>query len=56
MTSGPPLKHAPAARGAQREAKSLLWWVSLANVAVLAIALLLLAFSPVTVDTPIQAG
>jgi DNA-binding NarL/FixJ family response regulator len=30
MTSGPPLKHAPAARGAQREAKSLLWWVSLA--------------------------
>ena len=35
---------------------SLLWWVSLANVAVLAIALLLLVLSPITVDTPIQAG
>lgn len=35
---------------------SLLWWLFLANAAVLAIALLLLAFSPITVDTPIQAG
>jgi two-component system, NarL family, sensor histidine kinase UhpB len=35
---------------------SLLWLVFLANAAVLAVAVLLLAFSPMTVDTPIQAG
>jgi two-component system, NarL family, sensor histidine kinase UhpB len=34
---------------------SLLWWVFLANSAVLGVAVLLLAFSPITIDTPIQA-
>ena len=35
---------------------SLLWWVFLANGLVLAVALLLLALSPVTVDAPIRTG
>ena len=35
---------------------SLLWWVFLSNAAVLAVAVLLLAVSPITIDTPIQAG
>jgi two-component system, NarL family, sensor histidine kinase UhpB len=35
---------------------SLLWWVFLANGSVLVVALLLLAFSPITIDTPIQTG
>jgi two-component system sensor histidine kinase UhpB len=35
---------------------SLLWWVFLANASVLAIALLLLTFSPITIDAPIKAG
>jgi two-component system sensor histidine kinase UhpB len=35
---------------------SLLWWVFLANGAVLVIALLLLTFSPVEVDAPIETG
>ncbi len=34
---------------------SLLWWVFFANAAVLGVAVLLLAFSPITIDTPIQA-
>jgi two-component system, NarL family, sensor histidine kinase UhpB len=48
--------------GARREAPrrgrrmSLLWWVFLTNAAVLGVALLLLALSPITVDSPIQAG
>jgi two-component system, NarL family, sensor histidine kinase UhpB len=33
---------------------SLLWWVFLANGIVLLVALLLLTFSPVEVDAPIQ--
>jgi two-component system sensor histidine kinase UhpB len=35
---------------------SLLWLVFLANALVLAIALLLLTFSPITVDAPIETG
>jgi two-component system, NarL family, sensor histidine kinase UhpB len=35
---------------------SLLWWVFLANGAVLAVALLLLTFSPITIDAPIEVG
>jgi two-component system, NarL family, sensor histidine kinase UhpB len=35
---------------------SLLWWVFLTNGAVLVVALLLLTFSPITIDAPIQAG
>ena len=35
---------------------SLLWWVFLTNGSVLVIALLLLAFSPITIDAPIQTG
>jgi two-component system, NarL family, sensor histidine kinase UhpB len=34
----------------------LLWLVFLANGSVLAVALLLLAFTPITIDAPIQAG
>ena len=33
---------------------SLLWWVFLANGIVLLVALLLLAFSPIEIDAPIQ--
>jgi two-component system, NarL family, sensor histidine kinase UhpB len=39
----------------RRRSLSLLWLVFLANALVLAIALLLLAFSPITVDAPIEA-
>jgi two-component system sensor histidine kinase UhpB len=35
---------------------SLLWLVFLVNASVLAIALLLLTFSPITIDAPIKAG
>ena len=37
-------------------AVSLLWWVFLANGSVLVIALLLLTFSPITIDAPIEIG
>jgi two-component system, NarL family, sensor histidine kinase UhpB len=37
-------------------AVSLLWWVFLTNGAVLVIALLLLTFSPITIDAPIETG
>ena len=33
---------------------SLLWWVFLANGAVLVVALLLLTFSPIKIDAPIK--
>lgn len=33
---------------------SLLWWVVLANGAMLVVALLLLTFSPIEIDAPIQ--
>jgi two-component system, NarL family, sensor histidine kinase UhpB len=35
---------------------SLLWWVFLANVSVLVVALLLLTLSPITIDAPIETG
>ncbi len=35
---------------------SLLWWVFIANASVLVVALLLLAFSPITIDAPIETG
>jgi len=35
---------------------SLLWWVFLANVSVFAVALLLLTFSPIEIDAPIETG
>jgi two-component system sensor histidine kinase UhpB len=35
---------------------SLLWWVFIANGAVLVVALLLLTFSPIEVDAPIETG
>jgi two-component system, NarL family, sensor histidine kinase UhpB len=38
----------------RRRSLSLLWWVFLANASVLAIALLLLTFSPITIDAPIE--
>jgi two-component system, NarL family, sensor histidine kinase UhpB len=49
MTSTP-----PATRASLRQPVSLLWWVFLANGAVLLVALLLLTFSPVEIDAPIQ--
>jgi two-component system, NarL family, sensor histidine kinase UhpB len=52
-----------AAAGADERARSswprrvsILWWVFLPNGAVLAIALLLLTFSPIEVDAPIETG
>ena len=36
------------------DAKPLLWWVLLANGAVLVVALLLLAITPITIDAPIR--
>jgi two-component system, NarL family, sensor histidine kinase UhpB len=36
--------------------RSLLWWVLLADAGVLGLGVLLLALSPITVDSPIQAG
>jgi two-component system sensor histidine kinase UhpB len=35
---------------------SLLWWVFLVNGSVLVVALLLLTFSPIEIDAPIEAG
>ena len=35
---------------------SLLWWLFFANGAVLVVALLLLTFSPITIDAPIEIG
>jgi two-component system sensor histidine kinase UhpB len=35
---------------------SLLWWVFLANGSVLVVALVLLTFSPITIDAPIKTG
>jgi two-component system, NarL family, sensor histidine kinase UhpB len=43
----------PSRRG---HAISLLWWIFLANGAVLLVALLLLTFSPIEVDAPIKVG
>jgi len=40
----------------RRRSLSLLWLVFLTNASVLAVALLLLTFSPITVDAPIQIG
>jgi hypothetical protein len=40
----------------RRGGMSLLWWVFLTNGLVLVIALLLLAFSPITIDAPIETG
>jgi two-component system, NarL family, sensor histidine kinase UhpB len=40
----------------RRRRLSLLWWVFLANAAVLVVALLLLTFSPITIDAPIKTG
>lgn len=40
----------------RRRPLSLLWWVFLTNGAVLVVALLLLTFSPITIDAPIKVG
>jgi two-component system, NarL family, sensor histidine kinase UhpB len=44
----------PVVETTRRHPMSLLWWVFLANGIVLLVALLLLTFSPVEVDAPIQ--
>jgi two-component system sensor histidine kinase UhpB len=51
-SAAPPSRHAA---GTSRR-PSLLWLVFLANGSVLVVALLLLAFSPITIDAPIKAG
>ena len=72
MTSAPPTsgssldaRDTPALDGDRRtprselrhgRAVSLLWWVLLANGSVLVVALLLLTFSPITIDAPIETG
>jgi two-component system, NarL family, sensor histidine kinase UhpB len=45
-----------SAGSTRRRPLSLLWWVFLANAAVLVVALLLLTFSPITIDAPIKTG
>jgi two-component system, NarL family, sensor histidine kinase UhpB len=44
----------PAAETTRRHPMSLLWWVFLANGIVLLVALLLLTFTPIEIDAPIQ--
>lgn len=44
------------AAGSGGRAPSLLWWAFLANGSVLVVALLLLTFSPITIDAPIKTG
>jgi two-component system, NarL family, sensor histidine kinase UhpB len=45
-----------ASESRRGDGMSLLWWVFLANGSVLVIALLLLTFSPITIDAPIEPG
>jgi two-component system, NarL family, sensor histidine kinase UhpB len=59
MASTPPAARSSLdAGGAPAPARpvSLLWWVFLANGLVLVIALLLLTFSPIEIDAPIETG
>jgi two-component system, NarL family, sensor histidine kinase UhpB len=49
-------RRTPSSLLRRRRPLSLLWWVFLANGVVLVIALLLLTFSPITVDAPIETG
>ena len=44
----------PPAEASRRHPMSLLWWVFLANGAVLLLALLLLAFTPIEIHAPIE--
>jgi two-component system, NarL family, sensor histidine kinase UhpB len=54
----PPSVGEPPSRSGSRRRRSpsLLWLVFLANALVLVIALLLLTFSPITIDAPIETG
>ena len=47
---------APLAGAQGSRPLSLLWWVFLANGSVLVVALLLLTFSPIEIDAPIEIG
>jgi two-component system, NarL family, sensor histidine kinase UhpB len=49
-------KRPPVPPSRPKRSLSLLWFVFLANASVLAIALLLLTFSPITIDAPIKTG
>src|SRR5215218_6582718 len=53
-TRSPSDGEVPAAETTRRHPMSLLWWVFLANGIVLLVALLLLTFSPIEIDAPIQ--
>jgi two-component system sensor histidine kinase UhpB len=55
-TGEPPGGTARAAAEPSRGRLSLLWWVFLANGAVLFVAFLLLAFSPIEISAPIALG
>lgn len=56
LTATPPAAESSSAGSPRGRPLSLLWWVFLANGAVLVVALLLLAFSPITIDAPIKTG
>ena len=56
LTATPPAAESSSAGSPRGLPLSLLWWVFLANGAVLVVALLLLAFSPITIDAPIKTG
>jgi two-component system, NarL family, sensor histidine kinase UhpB len=49
-------KRPPVPPSRPKRSLSLIWFVFLANASVLAIALLLLTFSPITIDAPIKTG
>jgi two-component system sensor histidine kinase UhpB len=51
-----PAEPAPPSGTPESRAKSLLWLVFLANGSVLVVALLLLALTPIEIDSPIKAG
>jgi two-component system, NarL family, sensor histidine kinase UhpB len=55
-TSAPGDSRMPLAETGRGHPISLLWWVFLANGAVLVVALLLLTFSPIEIDAPIKVG
>jgi two-component system, NarL family, sensor histidine kinase UhpB len=55
-STSPAARSSRDAQAAHRRPLSLLWLVFLANGSVLVIALLLLTFSPIEIDAPIEAG
>jgi two-component system, NarL family, sensor histidine kinase UhpB len=56
LTSTPPAAGSSLPESRRARPVSLLWWVFLANGAVLVVALLLLTLTPITIDAPIKTG